>query len=890
MSATTDVSRLIPRTATEARLDNRIGMALALLALVVAVIAAGAFLSLAVTWRGEPFLGALFTRTLTIDGSTPISEGGFAALTAGMRRGDRFMAINGEALPVDDYEAAMQRIQAIRRALDPTEPITVEFTRPIQADVPLTSKSETCTPVDETLATCTVVYIPGTFSDTDFIAFFVVPYISGLIALSIGIGVVVLRPNLPYTRLIAVNCVLAGGFMMGIFDVNSSHQLVPLWILATVMLGGSMASTAIVFPMKLPIALGFPVIRFLPLTITLIIALILIEGYISPFSPNAGTDVLQTASGIALIGMLLVVAGAMRSRERATTSIVRDQSNVVLIGVAVSLLVGVIWFINLIFRPTDGVAAIPFNTSAAMPFFLVPLLSLAYAVLQYRTLDTDRILSRAITYSLMLFALVIGFFLLMFSASMITRVFVGADNPVLLALVAFLTAVLFNPIRLRLQDRIDAIYFRRKVNFQAKNEVFASQLTALTDFNSIVKVFKEQIEGALLPSQLFIFLPDRQTGDFVADNTDVRFTATSGLVERLGQGDPVLTFTPGEVWDRLLVIERPRLLILKASVVIGLRSAERVLGFVVIAPPRSKAPGYSFDEINFLRNMTAQMSVAVERAQVVDSLQQRVRELDVLSQVSQAVNFTIDYDDLLELISAQSERLIDLTHFYITLRDPNTNELYHAFFLENRDRFTEKENLRWTLGNDLFSEVIRTGQPRCVANYTRELAQNGGSFIHEDKNLKAWMAVPLVAAGRTLGVIAAGTVESGRTFNDAQLKIFIDIASLAATSIDKARLFAETNVRARQLGVLNDISRQLVAAEGDLEGLLNFITSSAVDILNAEAGSLLLTVDDGSRDLEFRVAVGGSGQEIIGTRIPAGRGLVGEVASKGQVVIVNDAR
>ena len=61
------------------------------------------------------------------------------------------------------------------------------------------------------------------------------------------------------------------------------------------------------------------------------------------------------------------------------------------------------------------------------------------------------------------------------------------------------------------------------------------------------------------------------------------------------------------------------------------------------------------------------------------------------------------------------------------------------------------------------------------------------------------MGVPLIAGTSTLGVLAVGTTEIGKVYSDDQLKVFGDIGSLAATSLDKARLFAETNLRARQL-------------------------------------------------------------------------------------------
>jgi signal transduction histidine kinase len=260
----------------------------------------------------------------------------------------------------------------------------------------------------------------------------------------------------------------------------------------------------------------------------------------------------------------------------------------------------------------------------------------------------------------------------------------------------------------------------------------------------------------------------------------------------------------------------------------------------------------------------------------------------VLSQVSQAANFTIEFDDLLELINAQTTRLIDATHFYIALYDEDRDELYFAFFLEDDVRRQDKENQRWRIGRDLYSEIVRRRQAICIPSFAQAMAERGAPILFEDANLKGWMGVPLIAGARALGVLAVGTAQT-RTYSDEQLKMLQDIAALAATSLDKSRLFQETNARARQLAALNDISRRLVAAEADIDKLLELITASATDILDAEAGSLLLTAEDGSGDLEFKVAVGGSGSELIGLRIPAGRGLVGEVASTGRPIMVSNA-
>jgi signal transduction histidine kinase len=491
----------------------------------------------------------------------------------------------------------------------------------------------------------------------------------------------------------------------------------------------------------------------------------------------------------------------------------------------------------------------------------------------------------------MLVALIGGYFLLVFSASLVFTQ--DITNPFLVAIVVFLMALLFLPVRTFLQTRIDKLYYRVRLNYQDRLEVFAHDTTQLPNFNAIVTEFVSQLNETVEPSSIFIFLLNRQATAYTAlsqlePTTEVQFGHETGIVEALNQNDQMIYLDSSRPWPIPLRSERPRLTILNAMVILGLPGGKQLNGFICVGPPRSGRRGYNYEELLFLQNLSTQMAIATERAQVVESLERRVQELDVLSQVSQAVNFTINFDDLLELISAQTSKLIEAAYFYIALRDEVTDELYFAFFLEDDERYREKEDRRWQMGRDVFSEVAHTGQAMRIANYGIAASQRGAPGIAIDSNLKAWMGVPLIAGPRTLGVMAVGTPQSGKTYGDDQFKVFSDIGALAATSIDKARLFEETNRRARQLAALNNISHQL-AGELDVQKLLELVTRTAVDILNAEAGSLLLNVDDGSNDLEFKIAIGSAGQKLVGMRFSSKRGFVGEVATKGKPIIVNDA-
>ncbi len=74
--------------------------------------------------------------------------------------------------------------------------------------------------------------------------------------------------------------------------------------------------------------------------------------------------------------------------------------------------------------------------------------------------------------------------------------------------------------------------------------------------------------------------------------------------------------------------------------------------------------------------------------------------------------------------------------------------------------------------------------------------------------------------------------------------------------------------------------------EGHQE-LLHSITSAAQNLFGAAACSLAL-LDDDEEELEFYVASGAGAEDVIGTRMPVGRGIAGWVVSSGQPIAIED--
>jgi signal transduction histidine kinase len=871
-------------------------------------------------WAISPFFGATFTHTMVIAAGQPTGDNAWAGLEAGLQRGDHLLSVAycpeggtdctqtatcaEDACDVADWSADPSNFNAAQDSFDyfmdnraVGDQIEVVFNRLERAHV--ASPNVTCEndPFNGDLLLCRTHYALQRFPNSDFLAFFIVPYVTALLVASAGILILRLRYQQTSGLVAAATFMLLAVSIAGVSDNGFTHRFGWIWLIAMALASSGIVTLAMTFPTHMVILYHRPRLVYIPLFIGLTLAALFTYLYLFPPTVNNAGYGPQTAFMTLLLSMALFAHSAFRQRRSAATSMIRDQSNAIWVGFVMMVAPATLWVVTRAVQALlpNTYLELPFGIETGMPFILAPVLSITYAVLQYRKLDTDRLISQGIAYSLMLVALIMGFFMLVLGVSLLTNSAINSTDPLIVALTIFVISVLFLPVRNRLQKRIDDIYYRTRRNYQEQLEGFGQKLTQLTDLPRINTEFRSLVESTLMPSSIFIFLPDVEGKEYRAygdpkPETDIRFAADSSAIQLLHRTKEPIYLSHGQPWPADMRTERIRFNLLKSIIVAALPGQDQLNGFVSIGAPRSGRREYNFEELRFISSLTSQMAVAVERTQVVASLRRRVSELDVLSKVSQAVNFTIEFDALLELISAQTNKLIEASFFYIVLRDQVASQLYFAFFVEDDARYMEKENVRWAIGRDVYSEIVTSSKAMRVENFAQAMARRGAAIPHMSEDVKGWMGVPLIAGPRVLGVIALGTVESNQVYTEEQLKIFGDIGALAATSLDKARLFAETEVRARQLAALNDISQRLVAAELNVERLLELITSSAVDILGGEAGSLFLMAEDGSGDLEFKVVIGGSGKELLGSRVPAGRGLVGEVAKKGKPAIVNDTR
>ncbi len=839
---------------------ERIESALSVLALIYQALVVVAFFAipfLAYNFYTTPFPGAFFEQTMVINSIRPPGEPRWELYKQGAKFGDQLIAINGQ--PVQSYV----EVRDILRGYFPGE--THRFTfrdqqgQVFDRDVMLTR-----------------------FEFQDLVWFLLIPMFVGLVFVGVAMWIYSLRRGETAGRAFALLGVSVTIVIGGMFDLHTTHSLTLLWSFSVPMVGASILHLGLVFPQEARIVTRYPLLRWVGYVIAILMGLYSLTTIWNMDAPYAYIDAWRYSYFFTAIGLLTYLGIMFYRLVPSSSPVVRQQARTVLIGSLFSFGPIIIYLLIASFRVSD------FSNLLFLPIIIFPIVT-GYTVLRYRLVRTDYIIGRTVLYALLSLMALFGYLALAIGAS---AVFGSAfNNPLVIALAVFLSALLLNPVRTRMQEVIDSIFFRGERAHQERIKVYTKNLTAAVDVAQVLQILREQITVSLLPSQLHIYSYDLANDQYLAtvdetgrSSSDIRFQVNSPLVQVLRKERLPLFVAPDRI-PATIQPERARLALLAAQLIVPMPGRERLVGWLAIGERLSGEP-YDSADISFLEALASQAAVALERAQALSNMERRVHEMNVLARISQGINITLNFDDILELIYAQTAQIIPVSDLNLILYNQTSQNFYYAFYLENDERVPARENVPLLPKSTLGQEVILTRRALLTQDFIAQCQVLG--VTPHSKGLHAWLGVPLNTGSDTLGALCISSRDPDVVYTSTQTDLLQAIADQAAGAIVKSRLIHETERRAQQLSTLNVITRQLTSTL-ELQPLLRNILESAVNILNSEAGSLFL-VDEQTDELIFQVTVGPVASNLVGQRLPPGTGFVGKAVDTRQPVIVNDVQ
>ena len=622
-------------------LATRLGRVIAFFTLAIAVVAFLVAHVLAWRWAAEPFLGMLLEPTLVL---SPFQGRGWARLQFDppLEQPDHLIAIDGQ--PVERYSD-------VATILDEH---TVGDTVWVLVERPNGELREE----QITLAQ---------FPLRDLVLIFIIPYLAGLAYLGIGVWVYWVRGWGRAGQAFTGLCVSIALIVGSIFDLSTTHRLAVLWCAAVPFAAATLMHLAMVFPQEPRFVRRAPVLRLLPYLPAMFLVLRSAFSVYDVSQPWGYIEHWRNSYLFAAMGILFLLSMLAYRLVKPPSPLVRQQSRIILLGATLAFLPVVPWLlVNFLGRP------VPFLTSVYATLFTLFPLSIAYAIIRYRLLDVDRLLSQGVAYGTMTVFVVVIYFAFVNGLSHFFAI--KSNDPVLLSVVTLVLILIFNPLRDRIQRFVNRVFFRETVDYRTTLQNFSRELTQTLDLDAVLAEIGRQVEKALHPTRQWGYLYDEEQGLYVGrpigQGQEATFTVTfapdRALARWLRKHQECLYLSarrnpPGELAD-----EWEQIGALGAMVYTPLHTRERLSGWLALGPKRSGQP-YRSDDLAFLSALADQSALAVENARLFASVRRNLTAItemknlmdDVFSSIASGV-ITTDIQDKVTLFNRAAEAILGI--------------------------------------------------------------------------------------------------------------------------------------------------------------------------------------------------------------------------------------
>jgi signal transduction histidine kinase/CheY-like chemotaxis protein len=289
---------------------------------------------------------------------------------------------------------------------------------------------------------------------------------------------------------------------------------------------------------------------------------------------------------------------------------------------------------------------------------------------------------------------------------------------------------------------------------------------------------------------------------------------------------------------------------------------DRVLGVIVLW--RTDIEPFDERSVEIVTTFAAQAAIAIQYVQLVNELEGRgtrlarsVDELSALGEISQAVNSSLDLDEVLTTIVTRAAELSVTDGGSIFVFEPDAGEFVLRTCAGTSDELADAlRAIRIPLGDSFLGRAAIDGEVRQAPDLERETADR-----HiEQLLLHGWrsmVAVPLRREGEIMGALTVRRKSPGAVPHE-MVELLETLADQSTVAIANARLYQELAERSRQLEVASGHKSEFLASMShELRTPLNAVIGFSEVLLDQIAGDL------NDRQREYVREIRDSGRHLL---------------------------
>ncbi len=424
---------------------------------------------------------------------------------------------------------------------------------------------------------------------------------------------------------------------------------------------------------------------------------------------------------------------------------------------------------------------------------------IAYAILRYQLLDIRIVIRQGLLYSIPTILIGTAYFLIITFSLRIFELYTEAEIFLTSLVVAIITALIAEPLRLRAQAFIDRLFFREKYNSTLMLQALSSDVASVLDIYRITSIILEEVSSTLHIPLAAFFLRDQITNRFQLVSQigqdaaqQIEFRQGHPLILWLSTHDQPLTKHEIDVlpqFQSMWLSERQDLETLAAELFIPIKVHDSLVGVFLVGSKRSEQ-AYTMEDILTLSTVANQTAVAIDNARLYTSEQTRLKEMDTLYSMARRLVMTDNLDEVAETVARHAVESAQACYAIILTREENGDYICRAVHsLMDGVKECKPGRKEPLVAEHYFNWVLQGDQAVVVPRTAADLHEEEKNVLFFNTAQSICIS-PLKSVDEFIGLMILGDdqLNHQEAFPATKLRLINVIADYATSAIQRAIL------------------------------------------------------------------------------------------------------